>query len=248
MCARGFSPDDLLLDLNGSLICAECTRQKGDAEAAASIEKGLRARRRMQILGIALVVLAALAFGGRMLEMRIDDRRADEFATQTQARVTARLGALRYALGTELEETGDRECDIADLVRRTKGGKVPYVELSHLVGAIGWPVASDDVDELLFFERVKQRATAPKIAATLDRFEASGVVAVLRPMDVSMDVGAPKARWQGRLYLVDSVDFTKLCWHGLTVEDATSEVARTLTRTARYRLGAMTNKELDLRY
>jgi hypothetical protein len=243
VCARGFSPDDLDLDVSGAWMCAECMRHKGDAEAAASVARGLRARRRLQLLGVALVAVAVLAIAVHFTSKRMEARRQELLAAELVPRIDRRLYDFRLKIPT-WGFAEDRQCDLPDLRRRAPSEVASYVESTLLMNGTGWWVVSQDISLLLLFERSPRRENADNIAEYLDRFEKSGVIAVLLANDSSLDVGAPTSHWRGRVVLASVPEAEPLCWRAISVVAPTAEVMSSLTRVARATVKSMSDFDL----
>jgi hypothetical protein len=241
VCARGFSPDDLQLDVSGAWMCAECTRRKGDADATEALRKGLRARRRMQLFGVSLVVLAAVVIGGRSMKKRSEDRRLALLTTETHARVEKRLDALRAAVRTWQIE-GERTCKVFE-----KPAFVPYLEATRLDGGTAWYVASSDFERMLFFERTPLVDHVDGAAAALRTQDTTGLIVVLLAKRAEYEVSAKTAYWNGHVVIADAASLAPLCWASLDVQAVSYTIVRSLDERARSTVSDMTNHIVQLR-
>jgi hypothetical protein len=74
-CGHGFTPDDLSLDVSGAWLCAACAHRKESDGASRTLADDARAKRRMRLLGVALLVVAAGAFAWSKVATRRGEQR-----------------------------------------------------------------------------------------------------------------------------------------------------------------------------
>ncbi len=247
-CSRGFSPDDLSLDVTGAWLCKECERLKGDEEASAALAEGRQRVLRMRLFGVSLVLLAALGIGARYVSHAREERRLAARTVEVTVKTEASLARLRAAVALWQLEGERRDCGLA-FAGRTDVLELPFVEADYLLHGTGTSfLASDAPRMMMFFSSTPRPDLTDRAGAALAAFESSPFVAVLVPTKRSADVGADEARWEGKVVIARVGDLVPSCWRSMAVATQRDELDIELPKRARAVVRTLSADEATLAY